>query len=462
MRPDDYARFEKTAAWMERKAEEWGLSPFPMRYEICPADVVYSIAGFGMPTRFTHWSFGKHYYRQKLDFDYGLSRIYELVVNNNPCYAFFLDSNTILQNEMIVAHVLGHSDFFRNNGRFMQTNRRMVETMAATAERFRKYEDRYGIERVEQIIDSALAIAEHVDPALDIGMVRGGAATAGSPANVRIDLDVDGTWNHDDENQDADGKWGRDADQDPNEGGYEAESSRDLLQFLVTHGAHLKGWERDIVASIRDEMLYFWPQMETKIMNEGWATYWHTRFMQEMDLTGEDAIEFAKLTASVSQTNRFQLNPYNVGLAIWRDIQSRYGEDEMFIVRESDSDTSFLRNYLTQDVVDQCDLYLYEKQGNEWIVVEKDVEVIREVLVRQRVHAGFPAFDVSIRQDDGRSVLTLTHAYEGTELDEGYVRKTLPHVYRLWGGQVSVITVVDEKSVEYVYDGTSTSLVRSA
>lgn len=430
MRREDYARFEETASWMEDKAREWGLSPFPMRYEICPADVVYSIAGFGMPTRFTHWSFGKHYYRQKIDFDYGLSRIYELVVNNNPCYAFFLDSNTILQNEMIVAHVLGHSDFFRNNGRFMQTNRDMVAAMAATADRFRRYEERYGIERVEQIIDSALAIAEHVDPSLAIGKVRAG------------DSDGRGDWEE--------------------EGPKHPESSRDLLQFLLNHGAHLKEWERDVVASIREEMLYFWPQMETKIMNEGWATYWHTRFMQEMDLTGEDAIEFAKLTASVSQTNRFHLNPYNVGLAIWNDIRSRYGEDEMFIVRESDSDTSFLRNYLTQEIVDVCDLYLYEKRDNEWVVVEKDVEVIREVLVGQRVHAGFPTFDVCLRQGDGRSVLTLTHAYEGTELDEGYVRKTLPHVYRLWGGQVSVITVIEGKTVEYVYDGKSTSLVHAS
>ncbi len=426
MRPDDYARFEKTASWMEEKAREWGLSPFPMRYEICPADVVYSIAGFGMPTRFTHWSFGKHYYRQKLDFDYGLSRIYELVVNNNPCYAFFLDSNTILQNEMIVGHVLGHSDFFRNNGRFMQTNRNMVETMAATAERFRGYEERYGIDRVERIVDSALAVAEHVDPSLEMVGIRSG---------------------------DGDGEGAKPRP---------SESPRDLLLFLQNHSAHLQDWERDIVASIREEMLYFWPQMETKIMNEGWATYWHTKFMQEMDLTGEDAIEFAKLTANVSQRNRFHLNPYNVGLAIWNDIRNRYGEDEMFIARESDSDTSFLRNYLTQEIVDECDLYLYEKRDNEWVVVEKDVKVIRDVLVRQRVHAGFPTFDVSLRDDDGRAVLTLTHAYEGTELDEGYVRKTLPHVHRLWGGQVSVITVVEGQLVEYVYDGSSTTLVHAS
>src|SRR5579871_4037636 len=102
MKLADYRRLEKTIVWMEAKARAYGLDFFDMRYEICPADVVYTIAGFGMPTRYSHWSFGKQYYRQKLDFDLGLSRIYELVVNNDPCYAFFLESNTVLQNEMIV------------------------------------------------------------------------------------------------------------------------------------------------------------------------------------------------------------------------------------------------------------------------------------------------------------------------------------------------------------------------
>jgi stage V sporulation protein R len=166
MRTEDDVRFERTVMELEEKARASGLDFFHMRYEICPADVVNTIAGFGMPKRFSHWSFGKHYYKQKLDLDFGLSRIYELVVNNDPCYAFFLENNTILQNEMIIAHVLGHSDFFKNNGRFQNTNRNMVETMAATSRRFREYEEMYGIDRVEEVIDAAMAISEHIDPSI--------------------------------------------------------------------------------------------------------------------------------------------------------------------------------------------------------------------------------------------------------------------------------------------------------
>lgn len=438
MKPAEYARFEKTATWMEAKASEWGLQPFPMRYEICPADVVYSVAGFGMPTRFQHWSFGKHYHRQKLSFDYGLSRIYELVVNNDPCYAFFLDTNTILQNEMIVAHVLGHSDFFRNNRRFMQTNRDMVETMAGTAERFQEYEDRYGIARVEQVIDSVLAIDRHIDPSLYI------------PSRIRVQQ-VGTDFSSYDRQIDK-GTSVRNP----------SEPASDLLFFLLQNGNHLEPWEKDIIASVRDEMLYFWPQIETKIMNEGWATYWHTKFMQEMDLGGEDAIEFAKMTATVAQPNRYQLNPYNVGLAIWRDIERRYGTEEMFIVRETDSDTSFLRNYLTQEIVDECDLYVYEQRGNEWVVIEKEVDAIRAALVQERVHGGFPVLQVHTQIDHGRSVLHLTHAYEGVELDEKYIRKTLPHVYRLWGEEVCLNTVMDDQETKYVYDGKNLTSVKVA
>src|SRR5690554_882653 len=137
-----------------------------MRYEICPADIIYTFGAYGMPTRFSHWSFGKQFYKMKLQYDLGLSKIYELVINSNPCYAFLLDSNSLVQNKLIVAHVLAHSDFFKNNVRFQNTKRDMVESMAATAERIRQYEIKYGRMRVEKFLDAVLSIEEHIDPSL--------------------------------------------------------------------------------------------------------------------------------------------------------------------------------------------------------------------------------------------------------------------------------------------------------
>lgn len=135
-----------------------------MRYEICPADIIYTFGAYGMPTRFSHWSFGKQFHKMKVQYDLGLSKIYELVINSNPCYAFLLNNNSLIQNELIVAHVLAHCDFFKNNCRFVNTRKDMVESMSATAERIFHYEQIHGKEEVETFLDAVLAIQEHVDP----------------------------------------------------------------------------------------------------------------------------------------------------------------------------------------------------------------------------------------------------------------------------------------------------------
>src|SRR5690625_1706825 len=127
------AAFERSLHRILDLAEGFGLNFYDMRYEICPAEVLYTFGAYGMPTRFAHWSFGKAYHRMKMQYDFNLSRIYELVINSDPCYAFLLDNNTLLQNQVIAAHVLAHSDFFKNNRRFSHTSRDMVDTMAANA-----------------------------------------------------------------------------------------------------------------------------------------------------------------------------------------------------------------------------------------------------------------------------------------------------------------------------------------
>ena len=145
---------------IHEKAEQFGLDGFPMRYEICPPDVLYTFGAYGMPARFNHWSFGKAFHRMKMQYDFNLSRIYELVINSDPCYAFLLDANTLLQNKVIAAHVLAHSDFFKHNYRFAGTSRSMLETMSIHAARIRRYEMRYGRERVERLLDAVLALQD--------------------------------------------------------------------------------------------------------------------------------------------------------------------------------------------------------------------------------------------------------------------------------------------------------------
>lgn len=464
MREDDNKSLEYAIQEITEIANGFGLDYYPMRYEICPAEIIYTFGAYGMPTRFSHWSFGKQFHKMKLHYDLGLSKIYELVINSNPCYAFLLDSNSLIQNKLIVAHVLAHCDFFKNNVRFQNTKRDMVESMAATAERIRQYEIEFGKKEVETFLDAVLAIEEHIDPSL-----------------MRPKL----AWNMEDEYESSgdtaapspyDDLWGLDERNNKREPKkkkkkFPPKPEKDLLLFIETYSRELTDWQRDILTMMREEMLYFWPQLETKIMNEGWASYWHQRILREMDLTSAEALEFAKLNAGVVQPSRTGINPYYLGLKIFEDIEERYdnpteemkrrgvepgsGREKMFEVREIESDISFLRNYLTKDLVMREDMYLFQKQGKDYKVVDKQWEHVRDQLVSMRVNGGFPYLTVNDGDYMKNGELYLKHWFEGVELDLKYLEKVLPYVQQLWGRSVHMETIVEGKNMLFTYDGKS-------
>jgi stage V sporulation protein R len=228
------------------------------------------------------------------------------------------------------------------------------------------------------------------------------------------------------------------------------------------------------MSMLRNEMLYFWPQMETKIMNEGWASYWHQRIIRELPLSSEETIEYAKLNSSVVQPSTHTLNPYYLGLKIFEDIEQRYnnptqeeqdrlgrkpnrGRDKIFEVRELDSDTSFLRNHLTKKLIEDLDLYVFEKQGTEWKITDKAWEHVRDELVNSRINGGFPYIVVGDGNYMRNGELLLRHQYQGTELDLKYLERTLPYVHVLWGKTVHLETMVEDKGLLYSYDGVKVS-----
>lgn len=443
-------------------AIDFGLDFFPMHYEICPADIIYTIGAYGMPTRFSHWSFGKQFHKMKLQYDLGLSQIYELVINSNPCYAFLLDTNSLTQNKLIIAHVLAHCDFFKNNVRFSNTRRDMVESMTATAERIANYEMLYGKDEVEQFLDAVLAIQEHIDPSI----VR--------PNLLEYEDDI--------EEEDSvvskspyDDLWDLDKKEEPKptvrykRKKFPPKPEKDLLLFIELYSRELEEWQRDILTMMREEMLYFWPQLETKIMNEGWASYWHQRIMRELNLTTDETIEYAKLNAGVVQPSKTSINPYYLGLKIFEDIEKRYdhpteemrrmgikpgsGREKIFEVREIESDISFIRNYLTKELVEQEDMYLFEKKGSDYKITDKDYRNVRDQLVSMRVNGGFPYIVVENGDYLRNGELYLKHGYEGMELDPHYLENVLPYIYQLWGRPVHLETFVEQKPVLYTYDG---------
>lgn len=454
MHQDEITALERSIEEITEIAAGFGLDFYPMRYEICPADIIYTFGAYGMPTRFSHWSFGKTFHKMKMQYDFGLSKIYELVINSNPCYAFLLDGNSLIQNKLIVAHVLAHCDFFKNNARFSASNRNMVESMSATAERVSRYELEHGTAAVEQFIDAVLAIKEHVDPQI----IRPGNLDK-QRHNQRREMErkeearkqkppgrYDDLWELEQNTKEA-------SEAPASHRKFPAEPEKDLMWFIQEYSHELEDWQRDIMSMLREEMLYFWPQMETKIMNEGWASYWHQRILREMDLTSEETVEFAKLNASVVQPSRHSLNPYYLGLKIFEDIERRWDRDKIFEVREYDSDTSFLRNYLTQELVEDLDLYVFEKKGPEWKITDKAWENIRDQLVVSRVNGGSPYLVVTDGDHLRAGELMIQHMYEGIELDLKYMERTIPYVYRLWGKPIHLQTIVEGKTILFSYDG---------
>ena len=441
-------------------ASSFGLDTYPMRYEICPADIIYTFGAYGMPTRFSHWSFGKQFHRMKMQYDFGLSQIYELVINSNPCYAFLLDTNTLIQNKLIIAHVLAHCDFFKHNVRFSNTRRDMVESMTATAERIAQYEMLYGKEEVESFLDAVLAIQEHIDPSI-IRPKLPSYDSEEEEVEITKKSAYDDLWNID--------KPAKEKIIVPHKKKFPPRPEKDLLLFIEQYSRELESWQRDILTMMREEMLYFWPQLETKIMNEGWATYWHQRIIREMDLTSDETIEFAKLNANVVQPSPTSINPYYLGLKIFEDIEKRYdtpteemkkigikvgsGREKLFEVREIESDISFIRNYLTKDLVKQEDLYLFEKKNGNYEITDKDYEHVREELVAMRVNGSYPYIVVENGDYSKNGELYLKHGYEGVELDPHYLENVLPYIYQLWGRSVHMETVVEKKQVLYTFEG---------
>jgi stage V sporulation protein R len=453
-------------------AQKFGLDPFPTNFEIVPASVMYEVGSYALPGRYSHWTFGKAYHRMKTMYDFGLSKIYEVVINTNPSYGFLLETNSPVQNKMVIAHVLGHVDFFKNNAYFSKTNRRMVESVSTHSRRIMEYEFKYGRKAVENFLDAVLAIEEHIDPNFfikrDVSPEEEKRRAELRPREGRYD----DLWKLD---QRSSRDRSFNAAASPEEAKTDDHKTRlpqkDIVFYIMQNSPVLTSWQRDLIAMVHEEMEYFVPQMQTKIMNEGWASFWHARIMRELDLDDQEHIEFAELHSGVVSPQKGQLNPYYLGYKVYEDIERRWntpsdkeredfrrkggeGREKIFEVRELENDVSFLRNYLTAELCEDLDLFVYELvEEEEWTITEKKWERVRDQLVSNMTNFGFPYLQVEDGDYNGNRELYLKHSYEGTELDLRYGRKALEHVHTLWGRAVHLETVVDGESTVLHYDG---------
>lgn len=459
-------------------AHENGMDPFETVFEVVPPNIMSQIAGYtGLQDRFSHWTFGRTYHQMKTQYDHGLSKIYELVINSDPAEAFLLENNPPIENKFVMAHVLGHTDFFKNNFRFKDTNRNMPRDSAINGERIRKYESEYGREEIETFLDSVLAIESHTDPFRKKRPYREAELNIWrNKHEEKVSLDLEKL---------QDSRKGMTVRQKIASVAMNIppEPDKDILGFIRNHAPYLEEWQRDIVDIVRDEAIYFYPQRRTKIMNEGWAAYWHKRIMQQMGdrglITDDEDLAWFKVHSGVVQPSTKQLNPYHLGMKIYEYLEDYYngnlsdkevewlrrqgkeiyprfdGElkdspaaDKLREVMETNDDQSFIRNYFDKNVSERIHMYAYEKnERGEDVIKSTGWQDVRDKLIGMLDNSGRPSIVVVDGDYEKAGSLYLRHEFDDKNLDPSYINKTLPYVQNLWGRTVMLETVqVDKQS----------------
>ncbi len=465
-------------------AEGYGLNLFETIFELITYDQINQFAAYGgFPVRYPHWRFGMEYEQLSKSYEYGLSKIYEMVVNTDPCYAYLMEGNRMVDQKLVMAHVYGHCDFFKNNQWFSPTNRKMMDEMANHATRIRRYMDRYGIGPVEDFIDQVLSLENLIDrysPYIKKTTEkerRQEEASALSLLKVNRDY-MDEYINPPDfiEFQKQ-----KQVDELKKQAKMPSEPERDILGFLM-HYAPLKNWQQDVVSIIRDEAYYFAPQGMTKIMNEGWASYWHSKMMTQNIMNDSEVIDFADAHSGTMAMSPTGFNPYKVGIELFRDIEDRWnkghfgkdwnecddirakknwdtkhgkGREKVFEVRRNYNDVTFIDEFLTEDfcIRNRMFVYKFNKRTGRYEVDTRDFPQIKKQLLFQLTNFGQPIIQVEDANFENRGELLMSHMFEGVEMQPDYMRETLKNIQALWSRPVNLATVQDGQAKLIRHDG---------
>jgi len=431
---------------IESKAKELGLNFYPQEFEIIGFNEMLGYEAYvGMPSRYPHWSFGKSYEKNKTLYSFDLTGLpYEMVINSNPCLAYLMRENTLPLQILTMAHVYGHNDFFKNNRLFKEGTRAKLalEMFKLDGEIIREYINAPGIgyEKVERILDAAHAIR------YNIGRVIGRKEMTDEEIRKnRIE----------DYKKAIENKSILDMDmviEEPILDKIPLEPYDDVVGFIIKYGK-LEEWERDIVRIVKRETEYFMPQIETKTMNEGWASYWHYNILKSLDLPEGLHFEFLKRHNDVVAPMLGGLNPYYVGFKMFEDIEKRYGRDKIFEVRSMERDASFIRRYLTQELCEELNLFQYGKKSFDYVIEEvSDEDGWKEIRDNLAFTAGLGSIPY-IRVIDLNTrdlTLTLEHVYDGRELEATYAKETLKYVQQLWGYKVRLLTKNKDNKEFYI------------
>jgi stage V sporulation protein R len=432
---------------IEKIAKKEGLSYYIQEFEICDYEDMIAYETYtGMPSRYPHWSFGKAYEKTKMLHKLNLTGLpYEMVINSDPCIAYLMKDNTLLLQVLTIAHVYGHNDFFKNNRLFKEgTNAKYtVEMFKNHANRIREYVQDPGIgyEKVERILNTAHALK------LQTGRVVGEKRLTNEEKRKKLYDSLQPPKNDHPLLIPEDERY-RPPNIDVKKLPIEPEDN--LLAFIIEYGK-LEDWERDILQIVMEEAQYFIPQIETKIMNEGWASLWHYTILNKLDLPQGMHVEFIKRHNQVIRPTKGNINPYYVGFMIFQDIiKKNDGKlDKIFEIREVERDESFIRRYLTRELCNSLNLFEYKKTSNRYLITEvsndEGWKTVRDTLAASVGMGGIPSLKIVeyIQKD---SILLIKHEFDGRELELNYAYATIKHISDIWHGEIIIMTNVNGES----------------
>jgi len=473
---------------IEGYARGYGLDFFPVIFEMLDYEEINMVASYGgFPLRYPHWRFGMQYEYMGKSYGYGLHKIYEMVINNNPCYAYLLNSNQMVDQKLVIAHVYAHCDFFKNNAFFANTNRKMMDEMANHGIRIQRYMDRYGQDEVEEFVDVCNSIENLIDASALFA--NGNTVRDGVPSLEQETKDVGRLPSKDymepyiNPPEYIEQRRREAAEEREKESRFPTCEQKDVLAFLAEY-APLPNWKRDVLSMIREEAYYFAPQGQTKIMNEGWASYWHEKIMTQKAMDASELVDFADHHSGTLAMHPGQLNPYKLGYELLHDIERRWdsgrfgkeyeecddlearrrwdtgagqGREKIFQVRAIYNDMTFIDEFFTAEFCQDQKLFsfsLNERTGH-YEIDSRNFQMIKEKLLFSLTNMGHPFLTVVDGNFENRGELYLKHRFDGIELRVDYARATMENLFKVWSRPVHVETVVGETPTLFSWDGSN-------
>ena len=434
------AALKYQAVIIESAARDAGLDFFDVVFELLSAADVNGVAAYGgFPVRFPSWRFGMEFERLEKGRSWGLSKIYELVINNDPTYAYLVDSNSLLEQKLVMAHVYGHADFFKHNLWFAPTDRKMLDTMGNHSVRIRRYIDMMGLETVERFVDLCLSVDTLIDPYLPLREHANPpeARSVHTPASERARRALDALSLSPNRERDEE-RPAKPAQRFP---------TYDVLGFLEEH-APLDGWQQDVLHIIRREAYYFSPQRMTKIMNEGWASFWHSRLLTGGLLDPSEILDFADCHSGATATPPGQINPYKLGIELYRYAESK-GLD-IFQLRRVHNDVSLIHKLVDEEFAQRFirPILVQEdpraaQSGGGPAPEEPGWQEMKSWVLHQLAWGGLPQIELAGCDVEGEGELLLVHHHDGRDLQLARAHETLKNLSLLWQGPVHLVTTVD-------------------